>query len=209
MNFKFLLDILNCDMKNYRKIFSTALLIIIVIIVFASVAYFYKVKNKDSDWKTYRIEKYGLEFKYPKTFKVTENTSPTSVFGEIEIKSFEAGASDYLRMTIECSPDWRPYSGPDAYGVTISTSTKYIDGVQTRFYMFQPETNGWSFVAETFAESNHSETDYDSCGLETLRESKDIKTDLAIISSIKFINGFDYLKNQLYQANKKWLTGHK
>ena len=91
-------------------------------------------------WQTYRNEQYGIEFKYPNTFKVTENKWPSSMITEIDIQSPEGEVSgsltDYLRMSMSCFPEWGPSpAGPDSYGITISTSTRLVNDIPARFYI--------------------------------------------------------------------------
>ena len=59
-------------------------------------------KNQTSDWKTYKNDKYGFEFKYPVDWQTSENADNITIVPNISQTSIQVFLSNSAIATIEC-----------------------------------------------------------------------------------------------------------
>ena len=82
--------------KNKRFIFVMLMILVVVLIA----GYFGFMKWRDADWKTYKNEEYGFEFKYPQSFLLS-TSSP-------EYIAFNINNLGEFRVLVEYNPKHLP-----------------------------------------------------------------------------------------------------
>jgi hypothetical protein len=153
------------------------------------------------EWKTYRNEVYKIEFKYPSEFYIEEYRSldefNLSLYINSPTKTTTGNPKNHLNFIIECNgadSGIGPIS-QDNFGITVSTSTLPIGDVKGTLYNFK-QPDSWKLFIAVYDDLKLKS---DICGMYITSASMDPTTDFKIISTIKFLNKFEDLKNELFE----------